>query len=67
VHVRREFPAVLHVVAQPELDPVVGWQRGIAFGQSRLQLGRPTERVDDAGELDQKAVAGGLDNAIPMP
>jgi toxin ParE1/3/4 len=46
-HHSRDLPTVLyddvaHVVADPELDPAVGRQRGIAFGQSRLQLGAST-------------------------
>jgi hypothetical protein len=39
---------------------------GIAFGHCRLNFGCATERVDDAGELDQQAIAGGLDDAAAM-
>ena len=52
--------------ADPELDAVVRRQRGVAFGHGRLHFGRASERVDDAGELDQQAVAGGLDEAAVM-
>jgi hypothetical protein len=45
---------------------VVGRCWGIAFGQCCLHLGRTSDRVDDAGEFDQEAVAGGLDDAAAM-
>ncbi len=40
-----------------------GWHGGVPLGHRRLDLGRAAQRVDDAGELDQQAVAGGLDDA----
>ena len=52
--------------ADPEVDPPVWRQRGIAFRNGRLQLGRATHRVDDARKLDQQPIAGGLDNPAPM-
>ena len=39
---------------------------GAAGGHFALHLDRTAHRVDDAGELDQQAVAGGLDDATPM-
>src|SRR5215472_15217972 len=38
----------------------------IAFSYRRLHLGRAAQCVDDAGELDQEAIAGGLDDAAAM-
>ena len=40
--------------------------RGVALGHLALHLDRAAHRVDDAGELDQQAVAGGLDDAAAM-
>jgi hypothetical protein len=51
------------VDADAERDAAVGWKRRITVRQCRLQFGRATESVDDAGELDQQPVAGGLDEA----
>jgi hypothetical protein len=58
---------VADIDADAELDAAICRHRGVALGQSRLYLGRASESVDDAGELDQQAVAGGLDDAAPMP
>src|SRR5262249_10980099 len=41
-------------------------QRRIAFGHCSLDLGRTAQGVDNAGELDQQPVAGGLDDATVM-
>src|SRR6516225_1966023 len=54
------------VNADPKLDAPIRWQYGIALGHCRLHLSGRAERVDDAGELDQEAVAGGLDDAALM-
>ena len=43
-----------------------GGNAALLFGHRRLHLGRASERVDDAGELDQEAVAGRLDDAAAM-
>ena len=51
------------VTAGLEFDATVRRQWFIALGQSRLHLGCAAQRVDNAGELDQEAVAGGLDEA----
>src|SRR5438128_2128552 len=52
---------ISNVDPDAELDAAVWRQRGIAIGQRCLQLGRATQRVDDAGEPDQKAVPGRFD------
>ena len=39
---------------------------GVAQRHLALHLDRAAHRVDDAGELDQQAVAGGLDDAAAM-
>jgi hypothetical protein len=54
------------VDADAKFDAAVGRERRIAFGQRRLDFGRASDRVDDAGEFDQKSVAGGLDEAALM-
>jgi hypothetical protein len=44
------------------------WSGGNAalFVHRCLYLGRATQRIDDAGELDQEPVTGRLDDAAPM-
>ena len=37
--------------------------RGVALGHLALHLDRAAHRIDDAGELDEHAVAGRLDDA----
>jgi len=49
-----------------EVDAAIQRQRGVALGQRRLRLGCASEHVGDAGELDQRAIAGGLDDAAAM-
>ena len=39
---------------------------GIALGHAALHLDRAAHRIDDAGELHQQAVAGGLDDAAAV-
>ena len=36
---------------------------GVAFDHLALNLNRASHRIDDTGELDQGAVAGGFDKA----
>ena len=43
-----------------------GGTLGVALGHAALDLDRAAHRVDDAGELDQQAVAGDLDDAAAM-
>src|SRR5207244_10295253 len=54
------------VDADAEGDAALRRYRGVAFGQLRLHSGGTSERVDDAGELGQQAVAGGLGDAAAM-
>ena len=53
-----------------EIDPDAPFDAGLgrlgAFRHRRLPLGRAAHRVDDAGELDEQPVAGGLDDAAVM-
>ena len=39
---------------------------GVALGHFALHLDRAAHRVDDAGELDEQPVAGGLDDAAAV-
>ena len=39
---------------------------GIALGHAALDFDRAAHGIDDAGELDQHAVAGGLDDTAGM-
>jgi len=52
--------------ADTQIDAPVCRQRGIAFGQGSLDLGRTAQGVDNAGELDQQPIAGRLDDAAVM-
>src|SRR5262249_43456249 len=49
--------------ADPKRDPLVLGNSGIAFGYPALHRNCACDRFDDARELDQDGVAGGLDNA----
>src|SRR5436190_511633 len=49
-----------------ELDAPINRNCGIALVHATLDLDRAAHRVDDAGEFDQCAVAGGLDDAAAM-
>ena len=57
---------VADVDADAELDALVLRHAGIALGHAALNGDRATHGVDDAGELDQDAVARGLDDAAGM-
>ncbi len=64
-------PVAMNVVAVDddvaEIDPEAELDAGLgALGHRRLPLGRATHRIDDAGELDEQSVAGGLDDAAVM-
>ena len=54
---------VAEIDADAQLDAVVRRDTGVALGHRLLHLDRAAHRIDDAGELDQQAVAGGLDDA----
>src|SRR5262249_18034806 len=53
---------VTDIDADAELDALVGRQILVAFAHAALNVEGATERVHDAAELDQHAVAGGLDD-----
>ena len=57
---------VADIDADAKLDAAVRRQSGVAFGHHRLHLARAAQCVDDAGEFDQEAVTGGLDDAALM-
>src|SRR5438132_503917 len=42
------------------------WDPGIAQRRLALNLDRAADRVDDAGELEEQAVARGFDDTAPM-
>ena len=48
------------------LDAVVRRDTGVPLGHCVLHLDRAARRVNDARELHQKAVGGGLDDASVM-
>src|SRR5208283_3601428 len=57
---------VAEVDADAELYPFVGRHVGVAPDHFALDLDGIAHRIDDAGELGQEAVAGGLDDAAPV-
>ena len=57
---------VAEIDANAEPDPPLLPHLGLALGHPPLHLDRAAHRIDDAGELDQEAVAGGLDDAAPV-
>ncbi len=57
---------VADIDADAEFDALVGRHIGVALRHFALHLDRAAHRVDDAGELDQHAVAGGFDDAAAM-
>ncbi len=62
--------ALLHHVADmdadAELDAPVLWHADIALDEAALHFDRAAHRVDDAAELDDRAVACALDDAAAM-
>jgi len=52
--------------AHAKFDAALCRYCGVAGDHLPLHLDRTADRVDDAGELDKEAVAGGLDDAAPM-
>ena len=52
--------------ADAEFDPEVRGHVDIALGHCALDFHRAAHRIDSAGELDQHAVAGGLDDAAAV-
>jgi hypothetical protein len=57
---------VADVNADPEFDPEIVRHVGVLRGHASLDFPRAVHRLHRAGELDQHAVAGGLDNAAAM-
>ena len=49
-----------------KFDPLILRHTGVLFGNTTLNLDRASRRVHGAGELDQRAVAGGLDDAASV-
>ena len=52
--------------ADAKLDATFGRQAGVALDHAGLHLKGATHGVDDAAELDDRAVAGALHNAPVM-
>jgi hypothetical protein len=52
--------------ADAKLDPLRFRNTGIAAGHRLLRFGHTAERIDDAGELGEKPVAGGLNHPAAM-
>ncbi len=57
---------VAEIDPDPEVDAPVFGDFGIAVDHRPLDLDGAADRIDDAGKLDQHAVAGGLDDAAAM-
>ena len=57
---------VAQVDADAKLDPPLGRQARVALDHAALHFDRAAHRVDHAPELDDRAVAGALDDAAVM-
>ena len=57
---------VAEVHTDPESDPLFFRCPGIALDHLLLHGNRASDRFDDGRELDQNAIAGGLDDATAM-
>src|SRR5205085_1659018 len=57
---------VADVNADAEFDPEIEWHRLVLSGHAALYLHRATRGINGAGELDQHAIAGSLDDADPI-
>ena len=57
---------VAEIDADAELDAPLRRHAGIALRHRALHLDRASHGIDDAGELDEQAVAGGLDDAAAV-
>ena len=51
---------------QAHLDRVVGWAAGVAVGHRRLEGDRPADAVLDVDELDEAAIAHGLEHVAAV-
>ena len=52
--------------ADAKFDPLILWDRSTPLGHSALDFNSATNRIHDARELDQQAVAGGLNDPTSM-
>jgi hypothetical protein len=57
---------VAEIDTDAKLDAAFLGDTAIALGERTLDFDRAAHRIDDAGELDQQPVAGGLDDAPAM-
>ena len=58
---------VTNIDTDPEFDAIVRRHLRVPLGHAGLHLGRTAQPIDDAGELDQHAVARSLDDpAMPL-
>jgi len=57
---------VADINADAELDALFRGHADVALGHPALQIDRAAHRVDDAGEFDEEAIAGGLDDAAAV-
>src|SRR5262249_927193 len=68
--VAKDVAPVLDYVAEidphAQFDTAIRSHIGVPLGHGALHFDRAAHRVDDAGELDQQPVAGGLDDTAPV-
>ena len=57
---------VAEMDADPKLDALVGRHASVALDHAVLDFNRAAHGVDDAAELDDRAIAGALDDAPVM-
>ena len=57
---------VAEIDADAELNPLLGWRRGVALGLLLLDVDRAAQAHPPRWELDQQAVAHGLDQPATM-
>ena len=57
---------VAEIDADAQFDAVVGPDTRVPLGHRLLHRDRAADRIDDAGEFHQQAVAGGLDDAAAV-
>ena len=57
---------VANIDADAKLDPLLRPDPGVALGHAALDVGSTVHRINNARELHQHAVAGGLHDPSPM-
>ncbi len=57
---------IAEIDADAQFDAALRRDARIPLGHRLLHRDRAAHRIDDAGKLDQQAVAGGLDDAAPV-